>query len=195
MGTGSSIMIFRNGKEKGITDGAGLCSSTRWLPSQRRQDAMARALESLIWSLLSEHFKKPMQVAYALVLGHYSESPFSPDLLAEGRRRVKAVIGVTGSEYDVPVHGQPFFLHLLASTARVLGDPDWRILVDNRESYATGVPVGYRRRLPRTPAVFDRKTRWRSYGQDDFCLELRENYNSAAAAEKPIEEQFAEGRG
>ena len=118
--------------------------------------------------------------------------PFSPDLLAEGRRRVKAVIGVNGSEYDVPVHGQPFYLHLLASTARVLGDPDWRILVDNRESYATGVPVGYRRRLPRTPAVFDRKTRWRPDDPHDYCLEMKGNYGSTAGVEDQMAKQFAE---
>ena len=121
-----------------------------------------------MWALLKDHFKDPLLVAYALALGRYKESPFSPDLLAEGRRRAKAVLGATGVQHDVPVHGQPFYLHLLALAARVLGDPDWRILVGNRESYAIGVPVGYRRRLPRTQYVFERKTRWRPYDSHDY---------------------------
>ena len=92
---------------------------------------------------------------------------------------------------EVP-EDQPCFLFLLAETARVLGDPDWRILVHRAESYATGVPVGFMSRFPRTPSVYARKRRWRSYDRDDFCLELRDNYRSAAGAEADIKRQFVE---
>ena len=51
-----------------------------------------------------------------------------------------AVVGMQMSELvNAPVHGQPFYLHLLSEVARVLGGPDWRILVTKKESFATGL--------------------------------------------------------
>ena len=91
-----------------------------------------------------------------------------------------------------PAAGQPFFLHLAAELARCLGDPDWQILVRGRDCYATGVPVGFRERLPRTPAVFERKTRWRRYEPEDYTLEEKTNYSSAVAAKEVIKAQFIE---
>ena len=44
--------------------------------------------------------------------------------------------------------------------------------------------------LPRTPAVFERKTRWRAYDEDDFCLELKGNYRSAHGVVPQLREQF-----
>ena len=55
----------------------------------------------------------------------------------------------------------------------MLGDPDWRILVTKRESFATGVKVGYTSRLPRTPAAYERKVQWRRHGPEELALDLR----------------------
>ena len=94
--------------------------------------------------------------------------------------------------------GQPFFLNLASEAARVLGDPDWRVLVQGRSNYTDGVAVGYRERLPRTPAVFERKKRWRRYDEDDYVLELRRNYRSARESieslRKVYNDEIREGR-
>ena len=52
--------------------------------------------------------------------------------------------------------------------------------------------MGFRERLPRTPAVYERKVRWRKYDQEDFALELKANYKSTFGLEQTIEEQYAE---
>ena len=38
----------------------------------------------------------------------------------------------------------------------LVGDPDFKIC----DTYAKGVPIGYAMKLPRTPAIFERKTKW-----------------------------------
>ena len=45
----------------------------------------------------------------------------------------------------------------LGSLLCALGDPDWRVF---GSIFAKGVPVGVGKRLPRTPAVYERKRRW-----------------------------------
>ena len=40
-----------------------------------------------------------------------------------------------------------------------MDDPDYRMCELMRE----GVPIGWQQRFPRTPAIYDRKTRWRSH--------------------------------
>ena len=103
------------------------------------------------------------------------------------------VLKLTPTEtLTTPTSGQPFFLHLAAELARCLGDPDCQILVRRKDSYSTGVPVGFRERLPRTPAVFERKTRWRRYEPEDYTLEEKANYSSALAASSSIRSQFEE---
>ena len=90
------------------------------------------------------------------------------------------------------VPDQPFYLHLLSVIARVLDDPDWRVLTESRENYASGVRVGFRERLPRTPAVYEGKVRWRKYDPVEFALELKANYKSTTGHEATIAEQYAE---
>ena len=77
---------------------------------------------------------------------------------------------------SVPVD-QPFWLYIAAGVLREAKDPDWRILIEGKFNYAEGLPLGCNMRLPRTPAVFARKTRWRKYdsSEDDF---IKENYAS-----------------
>ncbi len=63
---------------------------------------------------------------------------------------------------------------------------------------ARGVRLGVRHRLPRTPAVYSRKRRWRLEGQDDpdawklpsVDSVWRDNYRSAAAHHRIIEAQL-----
>ena len=45
-------------------------------------------------------------------------------------------------------------LDMMAQTLKVLEDPDWEILTSVTDSYATGVPVGYKEPIARIPDVF-----------------------------------------
>ena len=74
----------------------------------------------------------------------------------------------------------------------MLGGPDWRILVTSRDNFASGVRVGLKSRLPRTPAVYDRKVRRRRYDEADFALELKANYSSTVGVEQDLKAQFEE---
>ena len=47
-------------------------------------------------------------------------------------------------------------------------------------------------RLPRTPAVFERKTRGRRYEPEDYTLEGKAKYSSVSAASASIKAQFEE---
>ena len=97
-------------------------------------------------------------MAYKLAHGRFKESPFPEEMLAEGRRRLLAIIGKGGEGFEErPAERQPFFLKTLAEVARVLGGPDWPILANGSNAFEMGVIVGYRRRLPRTPAAFESK--------------------------------------
>ena len=58
--------------------------------------------------------------------------------------------------------GQPFLLKLLAGVLREAGDPDYQFL----EEAEVGLPVGVIHPLPRTPAVFERQTKWSLEGED-----------------------------
>ena len=63
--------------------------------------------------------------------------------------------------------------------ARTIGDPDWRVAASGSWNYTDGVPVGVGVRLPRTPAVLERKLKWRSLDDTEFMGEAA-NYSSAA---------------
>jgi hypothetical protein len=70
-----------------------------------------------------------------------------------------------------------------------LGDPDWKGLTEDEDSYATGVPVGLDGQLPRTPAVFRRKTLWRKVDESEGYWDVA-NFTSAAEAGGKREELF-----
>ena len=144
-------------------------------------------------NVMIKHSGDPVEFACRLVQRRFEDCPFSAGAIAEGRKCMAAIIGADHIKgiYDA-ASGQPFLLHLTSHLAQALGDPDWRVLTTSKHSYATGVPVAFKERLPRTPAVYERKTRWKRYEDDDYILEERKNYPSASVAMGSIREQFME---
>ena len=65
------------------------------------------------------------------------------------------------------------------------GDPDWRQYTEAKHSFANGVPLGVDFRMPRTPALFERKR----LGAHE-CEELRDNHKSVEGYEGKVEQQF-----
>jgi hypothetical protein len=86
---------------------------------------------------------------------------------------------------------QPFFLHALGQSLKIMGDPDWEIFCGSGDSFSNGVPVGVGITMPRTPEVFRRKERWRKYDDSDFVCEM-DNYTSAKDAGGALRKQFLE---
>ena len=89
---------------------------------------------------------------------------------------------------QVPAH-QPFFLLAVGETLRRMDDPDFVIFTDVENSFVRGVPVGMGEKMPRTPSVFARKSKWRSLDDSVFSAQV-ENYRSTLGLEDVIEAQF-----
>lgn len=81
----------------------------------------------------------------------------------------------------------PFVSHTLER----MGDPDFKILNGTGESFANGVPVGFDKPLPRTPAVFPPKTKHRKLDDSEYNP-WAENCSSAEEAADTLLEKFRE---
>ena len=78
-----------------------------------------------------------------LALGRYQQSPFSPEDLGELRRSWFDLLPDKEKAQQVP-EGQPFFLHGLAQSLRLMGDPDTEIIDGGVfSSFAEGVHIGH----------------------------------------------------
>ena len=96
-------------------------------------------------------------------------------VLEEIREAAREIFSMERSTLEV-AEGQPFRLSLIAELLRQAGDADFEFLKEAE----TGVPVGVKVELPRTPAIFERQTKWSltDYGDEGWELE-RKNYPSA----------------
>eukprot|EP00973_Karenia_brevis_P024591 3392325-Karenia_brevis.AAC.1 len=67
-------------------------------------------------------------------------------------------------------------------------------MAHSSRSFLTGVRLGPGCKLPRTPAVFERKVRWRKLdGMDEATMpSSRDNYTSAVENVEAVESMFEE---
>ncbi|CAE8640882.1 unnamed protein product, partial [Polarella glacialis] len=162
-GIGKPLQSKWGGKDKNCYDGAGLCSAGRWAPYKRvgTKEKWPGLLKDCFKAILVNHIENPVKLVCRLACGKVSDSPFSEEMIEQGR-------------------------------FKVLGGPDWRAFDKAPISFSKGVQIGTAKvRLPRTPAVFERKVRFRSY--DESPLEaVMANYQSTAGIEQTLEEQFKE---
>ena len=84
----------------------------------------------------------------------------------------------------------------LQAFLRACGDPDAEVL----DAYARGVSLGYKKRIPRAPAIFEQKVKWRLPYEDDEMQNQAwvTNYGSARerneALSAKIKEDLISGR-
>ena len=85
-------------------------------------------------------------------------------------------------------HAQAFEIRLMGSLLSAFQDPDWYFC----QFWARGVWLGSPdRKLPRTPAVFDRKVKWRfAEPGGDLHGEWRRNYPSLDQHAELVLKQF-----
>ena len=114
-----------------------------------------------------------------LALGQVSSSPFDPAAIRNLKKQIIAFLAEQGFQLhrdakdrqDVPVDFR--FLQLLLTASE---DPETGL-----GDYASGVGIGPGARLPRLPALYAAKKRWKLTGQEDpaDCLEPVEGSEAA----------------
>lgn len=193
---GKPIEVEWDGKVRSFIDGFGMCSPTRWMPSARgikRSETMKR-LASDTFDILSSAVKRSIPdvkgMAFRLVTGKLKESPFDRTTLEEVRCAWASLLRDPKDALVVD-EGQPFFLRGLSQWLEVFSDPDADWLVNNEDSFATGVYVGVDKPLPRSPQVFPEKVTWRKLDETEFNP-LASNYQSAQMSSDELERKFRE---
>ena len=193
---GSPIKVEWDGKVHDFIDGFGLCSPTRWHPRARghKRSLEMKQLASQTFQCLQDGVSEALQDvrrdAFKLVTGKLQSSPFSEDLLMKVRARIAALLRDPGDAM-VRDTGQPFYLRLLAQWLEVFQDPDVDSLVNNSDSFATGVNVGVEDPLPRSPQIFPPKVKHRRLDDTEFNP-IADNYVSGQLSAKELEEKFRE---
>ncbi|CAE7252001.1 glyQS [Symbiodinium sp. CCMP2592] len=188
------ICKFEMGKQE-FVDSFGLCSPGRWAPEAREklassdEVAHAEGIRGLLRDFVIDQLKDPKDMAFRLATGHVKNSPFAESALQKLRQRIVGLIPGASSDLLRVPERQPFHLYLLAESLRLLGDPDWEILVQGEECYAEGMPVGFDSPLPTAPQVFRPRDRFRKLDESEFEPQMQ-NYSSAELSSDKIEEHF-----
>lgn len=194
--SGRPIDVEWDNKQRDFVDGFGLCSPCRWRPKQRgdrRTPSMVK-LANDTFQILMECVKGCIpdvrNEAFRLVTGKLPKSPFPAEALAATRAKWFALLKDPG-DAAVLDEGQPFFLRALAQWLVCFEDPDTRWLVDEADSFATGVCLRVTKPLPRSPQIFPEKLKHRKLDHTEFCP-IAENYLSAQLSVKELEDKFKE---
>ena len=162
----------------GFQDGCGLCSPGRWHPSTRKAPSeMGTRLRELIVGHIRSKFSNPGRVVLEMAVGKVDDKLWDDRSLRCLREAWFGLLEDPSAASHVQEF-QPFYLEALSQTLKACGDPDWRVMCHASQNYKAGVPVGFERRLPRTPSVFPRKVRWRKYNDSTFEPEM-DNYQTA----------------
>jgi hypothetical protein len=196
-GSGPPLEAVWGGKIREFHDGAGLCSPGRWPPERRKisQVPFAVSLRMSLAKILKEFIPDIPKLCMMMACSRLTESPFSKAMIEKVRVAWFESLEAQGGDPDsharfrtVTPH-QPFFLFALARSLELINDPDWRRVELSPDSFVKGTPVGVGVKLPRTPAVYERKMKWRKLDETDFVDEVA-NYSSIVGALDTIREQF-----
>ena len=191
---GQPLVCRHDTGKRVFVDGFGLCSPGRWPPGQRGQlnsweeslhaERMQRILRNFVLAELPDIRKS----AFLLAAGRLESSPFTQSALDRLRGELAGTLPDPALALRVPDR-QPFLLYMLAQSLRILGDPDWEILIQGTECFAEGVPLGDEEPLPRTPQVFARREKFRKLDASPFQA-IMDNYTSAELSSEQLEEHF-----
>ena len=167
LGRGPPLRTTNFGKERFFHDGAGLCSPGRWPPEARALEVEGPS-KRLRVELLKILVSLPYQMILAkLAANKFDQCPFGEEVVAKGRKIWADILQeFSGKRPGVaPEPGQCMLLECLGLHLKLAGDPDWRIMSESSWSFAKGTPIGIGVKMPRVPAVFERKVRWRRYDE------------------------------
>lgn len=194
--SGKPISVEWDNNYKEFTDGFGLCSPGRWRPEQRgahrERDLVQLAQEAfeILATCVRAEIPDVRKEAFKLVTGKLEQSPFSTEALAAVRSKLFALLP-DPTDAEVLDDGQPFYLRGLAQWMHKFSDPDARWLVDEEESFSTGVCLGVEKPLPRSPQVCPPKLKHRRLDETEFNP-IAQNYPSAQISAGELERKFRE---
>ena len=177
-----------------FNDGFGLCSPTRWRPQARNRTASVKELEhcenirAILQQVVRDVIPDVRRMSFKLASGQVKESPFSAEVLQSARSKIAYLLPDAQQAMCCPER-QPFYLFLLAQSLEIMGDPDFEILVQGKESFAEGIPLGWDKPLPRTPQVFCPRVRHRKLDETPFEA-VMQNYESAELSSEQLEARF-----
>ena len=154
LGKGAPIKIHQGHRVRDIEDGAGICSPGRWNRHRRRlpDTAGLAKLVSDEMKMDEGHWEKAVLKRMS---GKQAESPFKEAEVIRGRECLTKWLEAKGfacTHGEADIEQSPR-LRLLEAFLRYCKDPD----VEALDAYCEGVRLGYKARMPRTPAVFNSK--------------------------------------
>ncbi len=164
-GAGEPMMVGSFEKRRVLRDGAGLCSLGVWAPWHRPQPTAPRllAIRAIVDWMIDELDKVhgvPPQVLFSRLAEKQVASDPVPVALQEAALRKAWLVyrDVDGGAEPRP-HDRPqvIRIRLLEKLLRDGDDADQ----DGMRHFADGVRLGINWQLPRSPALYARKTRWR----------------------------------
>ena len=196
LNAGAPIQVEWDGATRGFIDGFGLCSPTRWKPRQRgvhRTPAMVQLAADtfdILAECVDECIADVRKESFRLVTGKIQQSPFGEEALRKLKEKWANLLR-DPAEAKVVDPGQPFYLRALAQWLGVYEDPDAHWLVDESDSFASGVYIGVDQPLPRSPQVFPEKDKHRKLDDTEFSP-IADNYPSAQISAVELEKKFRE---
>jgi len=193
---GQPLKMDWAGKCKPLVDGFGLCSPTLWDPADRgahlhpEGQAFCKSVFGLVSQFVTRKLGDLRLAAFKLGLGKIETSPFSEQDLDSLRKEWATLLPSKAKALEIPER-QPFLLGLISQSLERVEDPDYKIFMHGKDSFWTGVPVGYDEPLPRTPDVFPRKEKVRPLDESEYN-NLAGNYRSAREMSEELEKKFQE---
>ena len=197
LGKGAPIKMHQGHRIRDIEDGAGLCSPGRWNRHKRRLPETEGLAKQVVDEMGMDEEKWGAAVI-RMMAGKQAESPFAEKEVEKGRAFLTKWLESKGQPCTINKDDvvQAPRLRLLQAFLRYCGDPD----AEAMEAFCEGVRLGYRARMPRTPAVFNSKEKWRlKYEGPEVPVETwSPNYQTAreraAFIEEKVKEDVAAGR-
>jgi len=184
------------GRRKPLVDGFGLCSPTLWDPADRgahiqpEGQEFCKTIFGMVSKFVTEKLGDLRLAAFKLGLGKIETSPFSERDLAAMRKEWASLLPSNSKSLEI-LERQPFLLGMISQSLEKVADPDYKIFMHGKDSFWTGVPVGYDEPLPRTPEVFPRKEKVRPLDESEYN-NLACNYRSAREMSEELERKFRE---
>ncbi|CAE8607179.1 unnamed protein product, partial [Polarella glacialis] len=176
-GVGPPVQVDWGGKVRELCDGFGLCSPTRWHPKDRHaRTPFTERLRETVLKHVNKWWPDAVKTVMHLAVGKEIHRPSGEEMgcLREDWFRLLPDPEMASK---LPEY-QPFFLHAMAQTADLQGDPDWRVLDRVKDSYAEGSTCG----VPTKNSLVN---------ESNFNAEM-DNYSSAALAGDALRKNFTE---
>ncbi len=199
-GFGQPLQIQRGRRRRALQDGGGLCSPGRWAPWDRptcrapKVMALRAAIQRELQRLRAHEEGDQVKKIFERIAAQKCEgAPFPVDRTAALQDYAEKLYG----DEARPRRGDrktAIRVRLLQALLKDAQDADYASI----DIIAQGVPIGVNHRLPRTPAVYPRRRKWKLDGQGDPNKWLqrweargwRTNYSSATEVADEIESQL-----